>query len=91
MVNVTIENTPICIRVDGDESVTVPSDEEWRVKIVANVNEYPHLELNGSRIGRIRNETPPITNYYHFDSDDTISIEGTDPDDRILITGFVTN
>jgi len=87
MVNSIIDNRPICVRLDGNESVTVPSGEEWRVKLVGNINNYPEILLNGTIITRIRNETPTITDYYHFTSGDTIE----SLDNSVLVTGFVTN
>lgn len=91
--SVEIENTPISVQLNGvgeTESVTVPSNEVWKVTIqIAGTDS--HLEINDVKVTRIAADAKGDQASYSFDTvlvgGDTVKAD----ESQVQIGGFVIN
>ena len=90
----TITDNPISVSLDGDESITVPPGETWKVTIKATTSATgsdASIRINGLNISR-RDETEHHSDLKPFN---TVLIEGDTVLARNLIRchigGFVVN
>jgi hypothetical protein len=95
MVNATIDNDPVSIQLGPQESVTVPSNEVWKVKVgVHGGLDSSVLEINGvvaSRSsGTLGNPYPPEFSMV-FKGGDQIAQQTANVDPLVTISGFVVN
>jgi len=94
MVNATVDNDPVSIVLDGDESTTVPSNETWRVSIYLATGSRTDMRIDG--VEEYRTEQTQSTSNEALEDvtligGQTISEDRNNKRSSIFITGFVVN
>jgi hypothetical protein len=90
MVKTNIKNKIVDVKLTGNESVTVPNNEVWEVRISGNVNDFPEVFRNGDEILRLRRHKLTQEGTFVFSGSDTISINESD-EGNVHISGAVVN
>jgi len=91
MVNATIDNNPVSVLILSGQSVTVPSNEVWKVSLHATNEDRARFLINGSgRFEGNRDKESAPGNYLDlvFTGDTTIETTELSPG-SVYISGFV--
>ena len=99
MVNIQIENSPLSIQLSDTESVTVPTNEVWKVTVTGksastsrNKNDYSHkkryCKINGTIVASSESKSEAHDDRYQM-ANATANASSTFPFDTVLVGGDV--
>jgi len=94
MVDATVDNDPVSILIESNQSTTVPSNETWRVSIHITGGDITEMSIDG--IGKFKSDASKNGQNDHLEDvtltgGQTVAMTTFSGGSGIFITGFVVN